>query len=65
VSLAPYLRDIKENLKHQYTVSFVLQPFDKPMLVPVRFATEITNEQIVAPAKEMVWPELPTGGGNR
>ncbi len=65
VTFEPYLRDIAENLKHQYSVSFFTNRFDKPTLTPVRFSTEVPNAEIIAAPKVMVWPEDFSVGGER
>jgi hypothetical protein len=65
VSFEPYLREVAENLKHQYSVDFLSKPIDKPALVPVRFTTEVPHAEIVAARKAFVWPDSPTTGGDR
>lgn len=64
VFFAPYLRDVAENLKHQYSVGFLVAPLDKPALVPVRFITAAPNAEIVAAPKVFVWPNTPITGGD-
>jgi hypothetical protein len=65
VSFAPYLKAIAENLKNQFSVSFLAKPADKPALVSVRFSTEVPNLEIVAATKVLVWPDNVTSGENR
>jgi hypothetical protein len=62
VSFAPYLQDVAESLRHQYLISFISKPFDKPTLTSVRFATEVADVQIIAASKVLVWPDTPTSG---
>jgi len=61
ISFAPYLRDVAEHLRHQYSVSFLIDAPAKPVLVPVRFATEVPNAEIIAAPKVYVSPMPPTG----
>lgn len=65
VSIAPYLQDVAESLKHQYLVNFVSKPFDRPTLASVRFATEVANVEIIAASKVLVWPDTATSVGVR
>jgi hypothetical protein len=59
VSFAPYLREIAEHLKHQYSVTFEVKAA-KPGMVPVRFATEVPNAEILAAPKVYVPAAAPS-----
>jgi hypothetical protein len=61
VSFQPYLREIAEHLTHQYTAGFAIATLHRPGLVPVRFATEVPNAEIVGATKVFVAPAAPTG----
>ncbi len=65
VALAPYLREVAENLTRQYSVSFLAKPPAKPGFVPVRFSSEVPNAEIIAAPKVYVAPERPPSGDER
>lgn len=65
VSFAPYLREVAENLKHQYSVGLLAKPPAKPGLVAIRFTTEVPNAEIVAPAKVYISPKPPPSDEHR
>ena len=54
VSLTPYFSQLAERLKHQYWLTFVGEPGEKPDLKPVRVVTEIPNVEIVAAKKAYI-----------
>jgi hypothetical protein len=54
VSVAPYLDEIAAHLAHQYGVSFLMVPENKGGFRDVKFSTEASNAELVAPAKVYV-----------
>ena len=54
VSFAPYLTEVAEHLAHQYVVTFLMKPRDKPGFQAVRLSTEVPNAELVAASKVYV-----------
>jgi hypothetical protein len=54
VSFAPYLNEVVEHLTHQYLVTFLVKPGDKPGFQAVRLTTEVPNAELVAASKVYV-----------
>jgi hypothetical protein len=54
VSFAPYLDEIAAHLTHQYRVTFLMMPENKGGFRDVKFSTEASNAEVVAPAKVYV-----------
>jgi|SRR5579872_5436209 len=61
VSFAPYLREVAEHLKHQYSVTFLASARARPGMVPVRITTEVPNAEIIAAPKFYLELAPPTG----
>jgi len=51
VSFAPYLTEVAEHLAHQYLVTFLAVPGNKPSFQAVRLTTEVPNAELVAAGK--------------
>jgi hypothetical protein len=47
VDITPYLRDISNNLKNQYGLTFIAKSAKKPTLEPVKVKTEMPNTGLV------------------
>ena len=47
VDITPYLRDISNNLKNQYGLTFIAKSAKKPTLQPVKVKTEMPNTGLV------------------
>jgi VWFA-related protein len=47
VDITPYLRDISNNLKNQYALTFLAKGAKKPVLEPVKVKTEMPNTGLV------------------
>jgi len=60
VSFTPYLDDVSEHLKHQYTLTFLIDRPAKPGLVPIRLTTEVPGAEIIGASK--VWVEMTAAG---
>jgi hypothetical protein len=54
VSFAPYLTEVAEHLAHQYLVTFLATPGNKPSFQAVRLTTEVPNAELVAAGKVYV-----------
>lgn len=54
VSFAPYLADLADHLSHQYLLTFLMKPANKPELQTVRLASEIPNADLVYARKVYV-----------
>lgn len=48
VSFAPYLNNLADRLKHQYLLTFLAKPANKPGLRRVRITTEVPNADLVS-----------------
>jgi len=54
VSFAPYLTEVAEHLAHQYLVTFLIKPGNKPGFQAVRLTTEVPNAELVAASRVYV-----------
>jgi hypothetical protein len=54
VSFAPYLTEVAEHLAHQYLVTFLAYPGNKPSFQAVRLTTEVPNAELVTAGKVYV-----------
>ncbi len=61
VSFEPYLREIGEHLRHQYSLTFLAKPPGKPGMVPFHVTTEVSNAEIVAAPRIYLESAAPTG----
>lgn len=62
VSFAPYLSDMTQHIAHQYSVAFTVKQPPKSGMIPVRFATEVPNAEIVAAPKVYLPKKAPPSG---
>ena len=54
VSFSPFLDDLSRRLTHQFLVTFIPKPENKPGLRRVKFRTEVPNAELVGPDRVYV-----------